>query len=98
MLPLKGTTGRYNKLPNVELAGLLFHFEIFAATNPQQGEDGFLARMTFAGQDNIGVAIRLPIGEDLEFLVQDNLTAITMNSVAPMNSSFRTIIKKSPKP
>jgi hypothetical protein len=55
----------------------MFEFNIEQATNPAQGRDGFSARRKFAGQDNVGVAIRLPVGEDLEILVQDNLTGIT---------------------
>lgn len=54
--------------------GLLFDHRIHAATNPQQGVDGFSARLTFAGQEKIGVAIRLPIGEDMEIIIQDDLS------------------------
>jgi len=71
----------FNVKTNIDLAGLLFNFEVFAATNPQQGEDGFIARMTFAGQNRMGVVIRLPLGTDLEFLVQDDLSAITLLEV-----------------
>lgn len=67
----------FNVKSNAELAGLMFDFSVSAATNPVQGEDGFFARLTFAGQEKIGVAIRLPVGEDLEFIIQDDLSAIT---------------------
>ena len=32
--------------------------------------------MTFAGQSKIGVALRAGPGEDIEFIVQDDLTGI----------------------
>lgn len=67
----------FNVKDNGEIAGLMFDFEVSAATNPNQGIDGFISRFTFAGQNKIGVAIRLPIGEDLELIVQDPLSAIT---------------------
>ncbi|MCK5613023.1 hypothetical protein KAR91_64720 [Candidatus Pacearchaeota archaeon] len=63
----------FNVKDNGELAGIMYDFQVAAATNPQQGIDGFTSRLTFAGMNKIGVAIRLPIGDDLEFLVQDDL-------------------------
>ncbi len=73
--------GRYKNLFNVkdnrEMAGIMFDFNVSAADNPVQGEDGFIGRLTFAGQNKIGVAVRLGIGEDLEVHIQDNLTGIT---------------------
>lgn len=71
----------FNVKSNAELAGLMYDFSVSAATNPVQGVDGFVARLTFSGQEKIGVAIRLPIGEDLEFIVQDNLSGITLFKV-----------------
>ena len=53
----------------------------YLATNPQQGQDGFLFRLTFAGMNKLGVAIRLNPGEDLQFLVQDDLSGITVLEV-----------------
>ena len=63
----------FNVKDNGELAGIMYDFQVAAATNPQQGIDGFTSRLTFGGMTKIGVAIRLPIGDDLEFLVQDDL-------------------------
>ena len=63
----------FNVKDNGELAGIMYDFKVAAATNPQQGVDGFTSRLTFAGQNKIGVVIRLPIGDDLEFLIQDDL-------------------------
>lgn len=41
------------------------------------GENGFGARLTFAGQNKIGVAIRLGEDEELQMIVQDDLTTLT---------------------
>ena len=71
------TENIFNVKSNGEIAGVMYDLTILAALNPVQGIDGFTGRLTFAGQNKIGVAIRLPIGEDLEILVQDNLTGIT---------------------
>ncbi len=67
----------WNVKTNKEIAGIMYDWTPYAATNPQQGEDGFVSRLTFAGQNKIGITERLKIGEDLEILVQDNLTAVT---------------------
>ena len=67
----------FNVKSNKEIAGIMFDWTPYAATNPQQGENGFVSRLTFAGQNKIGVTQRLAIGEDLELIVQDNLSAIT---------------------
>ncbi len=63
----------FNVKDNGEIAGILYDFDVSTATNPAQGEDGFVARLTFAGTSKVGVAIRLPIGDDLELLVQDDI-------------------------
>jgi hypothetical protein len=67
------TENIFNVKNNKEIAGIMYDWTPFAATNPNQGVDGFVSRLTFAGQNKIGVAIRLPIGEDLELLVQDDI-------------------------
>jgi hypothetical protein len=67
----------FNVKSNNELSGIM-QFEPIVASNPGQGIDGFRAELIFAGQENIGVAIRLPIGEDLEVLNQDLLTGLTI--------------------
>ena len=66
----------FNLKTNGELANLCYDFSTYQATNPSQGQDGFVARLTFAGPSKIGVAIRLPIGEDLQCVVQDNLSGL----------------------
>ena len=80
-LVLRKRDGEYYNIFNVktnqDLAGLMYDWSVASATNPQQGQDGFTARLTFGGQSKIGVVIRLSPGEDLEFLVQDDLSSIT---------------------
>lgn len=68
----------FNIKTNGELASVMYTYTPYLATNPSHGVDGFLAKMQFAGQGEIGVAIRLEPGEDLEFLVQDNHEAIVL--------------------
>lgn len=58
---------------NREIAGVMFDWQPFAAANPVQGVDGFVARITFAGRNKIGVAKKISLGEDIEVLVQDDL-------------------------
>jgi len=67
----------FNVKSNQELAGIMYDFTVEAATNPAQGVDGFVARLTFGGKEKLGAVIRLNPGEDLEFLVQDDLTDLT---------------------
>ncbi len=66
----------FNVHSNREIAGLTFDFNVSQAINPAQGENGFVTRLTFAGQNKVGVAIRLALGEDLEILVQDALQSL----------------------
>lgn len=70
-------TNIFNVKTNADLAGIMFDFSILAAANPIQGQDGFVGRLTFNGQNRIGVVLRLEPGEDLELIVQDDLTGLT---------------------
>ena len=73
----------YNVKDNEGIAGIAFDFNVYASTNPAQGIDGFQSRLTFAGQNKMGVTVRLAINEDLELIVQDDLTdLITLKMVA----------------
>lgn len=79
---LRIRNGKYKNIFNVKTNGEIAvlsgqSWTPFLSTNPVQGIDGFISRVTFAGQDKIGVAIRLQLGEDLEIHVHDDLTAIT---------------------
>jgi len=67
----------FNVKTNADMKNLMFDFDIVASTNPSQGQDGFTGRLTFAGQNKVGVTIRLAPGEDLQFIVQDDLSTLT---------------------
>lgn len=67
----------FNVKTNNEISGIMEFNPVVTAT-PGQGIDGFRAELKFAGQNEIGVAVRLPVDEDLEVLVQDLLTGLTI--------------------
>lgn len=67
----------FNVKSNRELAGIMFDFDILSASNPAQGVDGFKGRLTFAGQEKVGVVKRLRPGEDLELIIADDLSGLT---------------------
>jgi len=79
-LVMRKIDGKYKNLwnckSNGELAGIAYDFTVYQATNPTQGQDGFMMRLTFASQGKMGVAIRLEQGEDLQVIVQDDLTLL----------------------
>lgn len=78
-LVLRKRDGTYNNIFNIktngDLAGIMYDFTtvsgFFGATN------GFYSRLTFGGQSKFGSLPRLDINEDLELIVQDDLTALT---------------------
>lgn len=66
----------FNVKDNGEIAGITLDWIPYSKSKPNEGQDGFTARLTFNGQNKIGVVERLAAGEDLEFIVQDNLLGI----------------------
>ena len=87
---LRRHDGTFNNIFNVktngELAGITMDWVPYVATNPNQGVNGFISRLTFSGQDKLGVVIRLPVGEDLEFVLSDNFSSLTMLEVTAEGS------------
>lgn len=77
-LVLRRVDGDYANIFNIktngDLKGICYDWEVEVSTNPQQGIDGFTARLTFT---RMGAAVCLEKGENLQFLVQDNLTTLT---------------------
>lgn len=67
----------FNVRNNGELANLCFDYDPHAKTNPVQGIDGCNFRLTYAGQDKHGVAIRLHPKDSLECIIQDDLAGLT---------------------
>ena len=68
----------FNVKTNGEWAGIMYDLSAADKVNPSQGQNGWIGRMTFAGQEKMGVSIRLPVGEDAQFVIQDDLTAIEL--------------------
>lgn len=77
---LRRRNGYYNNIVNLksngDIAGIAFDFDTYLATNPAQGQNGFTCRLTFNGQNKMGVVIRLGPGEDLECIIQDDLSSL----------------------
>lgn len=71
----------FNIKTNGEIASEFYDWSPHAKSNPVQGADGFVARLTFAGESKIGTAIRLKPGEDLEAVIRDNLSTITLLNI-----------------
>lgn len=67
----------FNVKTNGELTNIAYDFTVHAASNPNQGIDGFVSRLTFAGQNKIGVTLRVAQDDNLEMIVQDDLTDLT---------------------
>ncbi len=62
---------------NFEIAGSMYDWTVLATGLGQQGIDGFISRLTFGGPSKIGVVLEIGPGEEIEFIVQDDLTGIT---------------------
>lgn len=73
----------FNCKDNGEISGITFDFQIFATNF---GVDGFSSRLTFAGQSKMGATIRLGIDEDLQLIVQDNLSSLIGLEIAAEGS------------
>lgn len=71
----------FNVKTNGDLAGIMYDWTPYDAQNPNQGQNGFVARFTFGGPEKIGVVVRLPVGTDLEFIIQDDLTDLLLLEV-----------------
>lgn len=67
----------FNVKTNQDIISIAYDFGLFQAINPAQGVDGFSSRLTFAGQNKIGVVLRIKQNENIEILIQDDLTGIT---------------------
>lgn len=70
------TTNIFNVKTNIDMKGIMFDWDALSASNPGQGLNGFSGRLTFAGQNKMGVVVRLEPGENLELIVQDNLSSL----------------------
>lgn len=69
-------TNSWNAKTNGDLAILADDWNPQTATNPAQGQDGFLWLYTYGGDDKHGVILPVNAGDKIEFIIQDNLTTI----------------------
>jgi len=77
-----GTTNNiFNVKTNGEIKGICYDYDPTVASNPAQAVDGFHARLTFAGQNKIGVALRIEPNGNLQMIVQDDLTGLVFLGV-----------------
>lgn len=67
----------WNAKTNGDIAHLCFDYTPYSATNPNQGQDGAKFRYSFNGPDKHGVPIRLDPGDELQLIIQDDLTSLT---------------------
>jgi hypothetical protein len=64
----------FNVKTNACLAAIAYDWTPYVATNPAQGINGFATELTFAGQNKIGVSLRVQSDGNLEMVIQDDLT------------------------
>jgi hypothetical protein len=69
------TTNIHNVKSNEEIAARCYDLATLTSVIPT-GSNGIWFRMTFAGPDKHGVAIRLEVDESLEYIVSDDLTGL----------------------
>ena len=74
----------FNVKTNAELKEIMYDVDIQAASGNQQ--DGLTGRFTFGGQEKLGAVIRLRKDEDLQFIVQDDLTSLQSFTVTAEGS------------
>jgi len=59
---------------NNEFANIMYDFDLY--TVAKNAQSGFKGRLTYGGQSKIGVVVRLSENDDLEIIVQDDLTGL----------------------
>ena len=72
-----GPKNLFNVKTNGELAAISYDLSVFSSGFFGTGTGGFASRITFAGQNKMGVVLRIPQDGNLEALVQDDLTGIS---------------------
>jgi len=66
---------------NGGIKAIAYDWTPYSAQNLQHGQHGMGSRLTFAGQNKLGVAIRLPIGDDFQVIILDDLGDILELSI-----------------
>jgi hypothetical protein len=79
VLRINNGDGTYTNILNIksnfDLAAVAYDLNIYSVTG--QGLDGLSWRLTFGGEEKMGTVIRLDSTQDLEWIVQDDLTGLT---------------------
>lgn len=70
----------FNVKSNGGLAGIMFDLNPY--TSFGLGQNGFIARLTFSGQSEMGSVIRIGPGEELQLLIQDDLSDLQRFRIA----------------
>jgi hypothetical protein len=77
---MRRVDGTYQNFINFKTNGELINFAFdnafYEAINPAQGQDGLVVRLTTAGQNKMGVVTRIGPLEDVEVLINDDLTSL----------------------
>lgn len=77
-LTCRKTDGTYENVftvrSNDEIQGIAYDYD--PTTTTGQGQNGFSSRLTFGGQNKLGVVKRIGPGEDLQFLISDDLSSL----------------------
>lgn len=80
VLRKKYIDGTFANITNIKTNGdfslMAYDFDRFVAANPGTGVNGSKWRMTFGGEEKMGTVIRLSAGEDLQWVIQDDLSSI----------------------
>lgn len=74
-------TNYWNIKKNGDIALIAYDMTVYDSSNPALGVYGLAARITYAGQEKHGVALRIREDEDLEFIIQDDLTDLVSFTV-----------------
>lgn len=70
------TRNYFNVKINKDIAAIAYDWTPYDASNPGTGIYGFSARLTFGGQNKIGTVIRIGPEDNLQAIIQDDLTGL----------------------
>jgi len=75
----------FNAKTNGDLAGIMFDLSVSTASG-SKGVDGFISRLTWGGQAKMGAVVRLPIDTDIEILINDDISGLTLFEIVAEGS------------
>lgn len=74
----------FNMKDNGDFAGYAYDIEFLSAIGG--GQDGVHGRLTFGGQSKMGVVVRVAPDEDIEMIINDDLTTLERFNLIPEGS------------